>query len=127
MNINYIIEELRKIEKEIDIILDYIDNEEIKHELFVVSMRLHAAIESLEYLKIINMNRIERIINKLKELDKMDVFPLTFCLDCEKQANSECIENNHFILYKTTDCCDFCEFIGIINWLREKSYFKYEK
>jgi hypothetical protein len=126
MNINNIIEELIKMEKVIDTILNYIDNEEIKHELSIVSMRLHAVIENLEYLKIINMNRIERIINKLKELDKMDVTPLTFCLDCEKQAIFKCIENNHFILHKTTDCCEFCDFISIINWLREKGYLKHE-
>ena len=72
-----------------------------------------------------NNRSIKEILEKLKEKDKEEGYLVnSFCLDCADDPSDECSDNEHTILYRTTDECEFCTAITVIEWLIKNNYVK---
>jgi hypothetical protein len=70
---------------------------------------------------------IKEILKKIKEIDNNTYSThIAFCLDCFSSPNDDCYYNEHLILYRTVDCCDFHTAIEIIEWLIKRGYLKHE-
>jgi len=70
--------------------------------------------------------KISEIIGKLKKVDESDIPPYSFCLDCLNYPSDDCYWNDHYIIWRTADCCELHTAIEVIEWLRDKGYLKDE-